>query len=281
MTQTITGAPESRYAQAGSFKLHYHEGGSGHPLLMLHGAGPGANGWGNYNRNFAAFAAKYRTIVPDHPGFGQSDPVVITDEPRDVVHARAFKDMLDTLDIERTHIVAHSMGGGVALRFAIEYPERLDRLVLICPSGGGRSIMQPTPSEGGKSLAPVLRDPTVDTLRRFVHFLVYDPATVPEELIERRYKAMMDRPEHLENFLKSMSAPVPVASDLSLRLQEVQASTLLLWGRDDRFAPLDHGLKFVWGIPDARLHIFSKSGHWPQYEHTLAFNQLVLNFLAG
>ena len=281
MTQTITSAPESQYTQAGNFKLHYHEGGSGQPLLMLHGAGPGANGWGNYNRNFGAIAANYRTIVPDHPGFGQSDSVVITDEPRDVVHARAFKDMLDALNIERTHIVAHSMGGGVALRFAIEYPERLDRLVLICPSGGGRSIMQPMPLEGGKSLAPVLRDPTVDTLRKFVHFLVYDPSTVPEELIERRYKAMMERPEHLENFLKSMSAPVPVASDLSARLAEVQAPTFLLWGRDDRFAPLDHGLKFVWGIPNARLHIFSKSGHWPQYEHTQAFNQLVLNFLAG
>ena len=141
--------------------------------------------------------------------------------------------------------------------------------------------MQPMPMEGSKSLAPVLRDPTVDTLRRFVHFLVYDPSTIPEELIERRYKAMMEHPEHLENFLKSLAAPVPVASDLSSRLPEIKAETLIIWGRDDRFAPLDHALKFVWGIPDARLHIFSKSGHWPQYEHLEAFNQLVLNFLAG
>ena len=53
----------------------------------------------------------------------------------------------------------------------------------------------------------------------------------------------------------------------------------MVWGRDDRFVPLDHGLKFIWGIPDAHLHVFSRCGHWAQWEHADAFNRLVFDFL--
>jgi pimeloyl-ACP methyl ester carboxylesterase len=90
----------------------------------------------------------------------------------------------------------------------------------------------------------------------------------------------MKHPEHLKNFMDSMRPPAPGLEDLSPRLGEVKAKTLIIWGRDDRFVPLDNGLKFLWGIPDAELHIFSKCGHWAQYEHAEEFNQLVLDFLA-
>ncbi|AOY95432.1 hypothetical protein BKK79_27080 [Cupriavidus sp. USMAA2-4] len=68
--------------------------------------------------------------------------------------------------------------------------------------------------------------------------------------------------------------------DMSGRLKEITAPTLITWGRDDRFVPLDSGLRMLWGLPDAQMHVFSRCGHWAQWEHAERFNRLVLDFLA-
>jgi pimeloyl-ACP methyl ester carboxylesterase len=90
---------------------------------------------------------------------------------------------------------------------------------------------------------------------------------------------MMRRPEHLENFVKSAANPAKVLTDFTPRLHEIKAKTLVVWGRDDRFVPLDNGLKVIWGIPNARLHVFSQCGHWAQFEHADEFNRLVIDFI--
>jgi 2,6-dioxo-6-phenylhexa-3-enoate hydrolase len=63
------------------------------------------------------------------------------------------------------------------------------------------------------------------------------------------------------------------------RFSEIKAKTLCIWGRDDRFLPLDNGLRLLFGIPDSRLHIISRCGHWVQWEHADEFNRLVIEFL--
>jgi len=112
-----------------------------------------------------------------------------------------------------------------------------------------------------------------------IEVFVYDPSKIPEELIKGRYENMMRNDGiHLKNWVKSFNAR-PGFKDISPRFGEIKAKTLCTWGRDDRFVPLDHGFKVVWGIPDAQLHIFSKCGHWAQWEHADDFNRLVIGFL--
>lgn len=276
-TQNLTEASTSKYIQAGNIRLHYNEAGTGDAVIMLHGGGPGATGWSNFSRNIGPFSERYRTFLVDQPGFGKSDALVTT-EARDLVHARAIKDMLDALGIEKAHMIGNSMGGASSARFAMEYPDRIGKLVLMGAAGGGVSYGQPLPQEGIKILFELYQHPSMELLKKMINVFVYDPSFMTEELIQQRYNAMMERPEHLTNFVKSMAGPGGI-SDLSLRLGEVKASTLVVWGRDDRFVPLDHAMKFVWGIPEARLHIFSKCGHWCQYEHPDEFNRLVFDFL--
>src|SRR2546427_6138039 len=72
--------PQGKYIQARDLKLHYHEFGSGHPVICIHGAGPGASGWSNFKGNVDAFAKQYRTILFDMPQFGKSDKPVIKDQ---------------------------------------------------------------------------------------------------------------------------------------------------------------------------------------------------------
>jgi 2,6-dioxo-6-phenylhexa-3-enoate hydrolase len=279
----LTEASTSKYARIKEgtldLQVHYNDAGTGDVLMMLHGGGPGAGGWSNYSRNIGPLvAAGYRVILLDCPGFNKSDPLVV-DVPRGIVNAAAVKGLMDVLGIDRAHLVGNSMGGASALTFALEYPERLGKLVLMGPAGAGPSLMMPMPLEGIKHLQNVFKNPSLDALRRMTEVFVYDPGMVTEALIQGRFEAMMRNDGiHLKNWVASMKKAA--LADLSTRLPEIKAKTLCVWGRDDRFLPLDNGLRIVFGIPDSRLHVFSRCGHWAQWEHADEFNRLVVDFLA-
>lgn len=282
-----TEAFTSRFAQISevdlNLQLHYNEAGSGETVVMLHGMGPGASGWSNFHRNIEAFAtAGYRVLLPDLPGFNKSDALIV-DEKRGLVNARAVKGLLDALGINKAHLVGNSMGGNAALNFALEFPERLGRLVLMAPGGAlGRSMFTPMPMEGIKLLFGLYREPTLENLKKMLRVFVYDSGGLTDELIHARYQNMMNRPDHLANMLEGPELNGRVfQADLTARLPEIHSPTLVIWGRDDRFNPMDNGLKLLWGLPDAEFHIYSNCGHWAQWEHALKFNRRVIDFLAG
>ena len=279
MTKTLTEEGTSKNVQVDGLNLHYNEAGEGEVVIMLHGAGPGASGWSNFYRNVDAFVnAGYRVILPDLPGFNKSGALV-SDVPRFQLNARAAKGLMDALDIKRAHLVGNSMGGGSALAFALEFPERLDKMILMGPGGLGQSMFHALPMEGIKSLLALYMQPTLENFNKMLQIFVYDPNALTEELRQSRYENMMRRPEHLTNFIKSQQlAPLQLV-DFTPRLGEIQAKTLVTWGRDDRFLPLDWGLKLLWGMPNAQLHVFNKCGHWAQWEHAEEFNRLCIDFL--
>ncbi|MCM2330418.1 MAG: alpha/beta fold hydrolase [Pseudomonas sagittaria] len=270
----------SHFAQVGDLRLHYNDVGEGEVVIMLHGSGAGATGWANFHRNVDAFvAAGYRVILLDCPGFGKSDPI-LTAEPRFVVNARYTKGLMDALDIDKAHLVGNSMGGGSALAFAVEFPERLNKLILMGAGGVGKtSLFTPLPMEGIKLLFQVYREPTLDNLKKMLNVFVYDPSALTEELVQLRLNSILANPQHLENFLKSVELSQFNFGDFSANLPDIRHQTLITWGRDDRFVPIDWSLKLLNGIPNSRLHVFSQCGHWAQWEHADAFNRLVIDFL--
>jgi len=109
---------------------------------------------------------------------------------------------------------------------------------------------------------------------------VYDTSNLTDALFQARLDNMLARRDHLENFVKSLEANQNQFPDFAHRLGEIQAQTLLIWGRDDRFVPLDMGLRLLAGLRDAELHVFSRCGHWAQWEHADKFNRMVSEFLA-
>jgi 2-hydroxy-6-oxo-6-phenylhexa-2,4-dienoate hydrolase len=283
--ENLMEAATSKYAQIKEghldLKLHYNDAGQGETVIMLHGGGPGAGGWTNFSGNIGAFvAAGFRVILPDLPGFNKTDPLV-TGVSRGVINAQAVKGLMDVLGIEKAHLVGNSMGGQASLMFALEYPQRIGKLILMGPGGLGKSLFVPMPLEGIKQMFAVYRNPSMESLKRMMDVFVYDPRAITEELLQGRFANLMRNDgEHLKNFIKSLELnPAGLMQDLSPRLGEIKAPTLCTWGRDDRFVPLDNGLKVVWGIPNARLHVFSQCGHWAQFEHADEFNRLVLDFI--
>ena len=150
----------SRFAEAAGMRLHYHEagpsGGSGSagraPVVLLHGGGPGASAWSNFGRNFPVFAGRFRTLMIDQPGFGRSDKPPVRGNYFTFA-ADALAGLLTGLGIDRVHLLGNSLGGGTAVRFALSYPERAGRLVLMGPGGLSLNVFSPDPTEGIRKLA--------------------------------------------------------------------------------------------------------------------------------
>jgi 2-hydroxy-6-oxonona-2,4-dienedioate hydrolase len=282
-TMAVTEAATSKFVriQEGGLdlQLHYNDVGQGaETIVMLHGSGPGASGWANFARNVEPLVnAGYRVILMDCPGWSKSDPIVSTGSRSDL-NARALKGLMDAIGLERAHLIGNSMGAHSSVAFALSNPMRVGKLVLMGGGTGGPSQFVPMPTEGIKLIGALYRDPTIENLKRMMNVFVYDTSHLTDELLQARLNNMLARRDHLENFVKSAEANPKQFPDLGHRLGEIVAPTLVIWGRDDRFVPMDVGLRLIWGIPNAQMHIFNRCGHWAQWEHADTFNRMVLDF---
>ena len=282
--QTPSEAASSRFVRIREGELdlniHYNDCGAGsETVVMLHGSGPGASGWANFNRNIEPLvAAGFRVILMDCPGWSRSDSIVCSGSRSDL-NARVLEGLLDALDIDRAHLIGNSMGGHSAVAFARANPERVGKLVLMGGGTGGASPFTPMPTEGIKLLQGLYREPSIDNLKKMMAVFVYDSSDLTEALFQARLDNMLSRRDHLENFVKSLAANPRQFPDFSPRLGEISAQTLIVWGSNDRFVPMDTGLRLLAGLPNAELHVFNRCGHWAQWEHADKFNRLVLDFL--
>lgn len=286
MAEAFTEAATSRFLTVregeSDLKIHYNDcdpGNARATVVMLHGSGPGASGWANFNRNIEPLvAAGYRVILMDCPGWSKSDSIVSTGS-RSHLNGRVLAGLVEALGLEKIHILGNSMGGHSAVAFALEQPGRVGKLVLMGGGTGGASPFAPMPTEGIKLLNGLYREPTIENLKKMMEVFVFDTSDLTEELFQTRLDNMLKRRDHLENFVKSLVANPKQFPDFGPRLAEIAAPTLVVWGRNDRFVPMDTGLRLIAGIPNSELHVFNNCGHWAQWEHAGAFNALVLQFL--
>ncbi|MDD2223029.1 MAG: alpha/beta fold hydrolase [Pseudomonas sp.] len=263
-----------------NLNIHYHDCGKGDDVVvMLHGSGPGASGWSNFNRNIEPLVTSgYRVILMDCPGWGKSDSIICT-ESRSKLNARVLKGLLDKLNITRVHLIGNSMGGHSAVAFALAYPQAANRIILMGGGTGGASPFVPMPTEGIKLLQSVYRQPSQENVEKMMDVFVYDPKNLTPELIAGRLENILINQEHLKNFIKSLELNPRQFPDVTDCLSSISAPTLIVWGRNDRFVPMDLGLRLLANIPNSELHVFNNCGHWVQWEHADRFNTLVLDYL--
>lgn len=264
-------------------RLHYHEAGTEHAttVVMLHGGGPGAAAWSNFSRNFAEFAQRFHVLAPDQPGFGSSGKP--TEHGQYFTHsASALHELFDALGVEKAHLLGNSLGGGTAVRFALDHPERAGRLVLMGPGGLSVNLFAPDPTEGVQRLAAFGGDPSREKLAEFLRTMVYDQSLITDDLIEERYANASD-PEALAA-MRAMGASFARAESYEQGLlwreaYRLRQRVLLVWGREDRVNPLDGALLALKMIPRAQLHVFGRCGHWAQVEKSTEFNRITQDFL--
>jgi len=285
---TLTKESVKHSAKAGDLTLNYYEAGrptevgSGLPLVMLHGGGPGASAWSNFGSALPTFAESFRTLLVDQPGFGGSDkPPVVGNYFRH--SAEYVVRLLDELGIDRIHLLGNSLGGGTAMRLALTHPDRVGRLVLMGPGGLSLNVFHADPTEGVQRLMDFGANPTREALRAFISCMVVDQSLVTDELVEERF-ADATAPGAQEAMASmGMSFWNPETAEDGMLWREahrLRKHTLLTWGREDRVNPLDGAMVALKLIPKARLHVFPNCGHWAQIEAAEEFAEVTTAFLA-
>ena len=261
---------------AGGIKTNYLEAGAGPPVVLIHGSGPGVTAYANWRLTIPGLAEHCHVYAPDMVGFG------FTERPDGIDYSmRTWVDQLvaflDALDLERVSLVGNSFGGALALRLAVEHPERVNRLVLM----GAAGVVFPV-TEGLDAVWGY--EPSVENMRRLLDIFAYNRELVTDELAELRYRASVE-PGVQESFSAMFPAPrqrwVEALATPEERIAAIPHETLVVHGRDDRVIPLENSTRLLGLIERSELHVFGRCGHWTQIEHTAEFNALVAHFLAS
>jgi 2-hydroxymuconate-semialdehyde hydrolase len=260
---------------ASGITTNYHDVGSGSPVLLIHGSGPGVSAWANWRLTIPALATGRRVIAPDMVGFGFSQRPTGVRYNLDTWVAQAIG-LLDALQIEQTDLVGNSFGGGLALALAIRHPTRVRRLVLMGAAGVSFPITPGLDAVWGYQ-------PSIANMRKLLDVFAFDRSLMSDELAELRYKASI-QPGFQEAFESMFPAPRQNGVEsLASREQDIRAlphETLVIHGREDQVIPLSNSLTLAQWITRSQLHVFGRCGHWTQIEHSARFAQLVANFLA-
>jgi 2-hydroxy-6-oxonona-2,4-dienedioate hydrolase len=266
---------KQEYLQVDGLKTFLVSAGSGHPLLLIHGASPGASSLINWKLNLEPLAAAgFAVYAYDQPGFGY------TDNPSDhsieyrVAHVKA---LIDLLKLDRYHVVGNSVGGYIAARLALE-DRRVKSLVTttsgsLSPAGGVAS--QALAQKHGADLREY--EPSMDNMRKLTFGTLHNHALVTEELVRERYEMSTGKNYEAQVGRRTAAKQRPVYDEL----KNLRVRSLLLWGNNDAGVSVERGVELFQRIPGAEFHLFDQCAHWVQWDQAERFNRLVSDFLRG
>jgi aminoacrylate hydrolase len=257
-------------ANLGDVELYYESHGSGEPVLLVPGLGGVASYW---NPNIPAFSAKYRVIVHDHRGTGQSSRSKIkysVDQMTDDLLR-----LMDHLKVERAHLVGHSTGGAIGQTLAAKRPERLASLVLYATW----TKADPFFNRVFEARRTLLTSVGAQAYVRSTSFFLYPDWWINQnlELIEEREKVGIPNFPPAEIVASRIDAIV--AFDRTADLARIKAPTLVICARDDFLTPPYFSEELAKKIPGAKLTLLERGGHCASETALPDFNKAVLDFL--
>jgi 2-hydroxy-6-oxonona-2,4-dienedioate hydrolase len=271
-----------RYLAISTGEIHYHDVGEGPVVVLLHGSGPGATAWSNFGPNIEVLSKRFRVLAIDMPGWGKSHAARV----RERDHAASLREIMDGLKVERAAVVGNSMGAVTALAFAARNPDRVTHVVTMGAAMVGQQMMfgpADGPSEGLKVLFQAYRTPTPEAMAKLVDVMTFGAGHASEEVATERSKNTFKYAQHRENFVADLDERLPIILNppTLTEVTGIGAPVLLIHGRDDRVLNLEHFLRLVSIIQNARLVVINRCGHWAQLEHADEFNRTVMSFVAA
>ncbi|OGO19945.1 MAG: hypothetical protein A2Z15_03125 [Chloroflexi bacterium RBG_16_50_11] len=255
---------QSKTIKVDGLDVHYYTAGQGEPLVVIHGGGGDARTWW---RNIKELAGKYTIYAPDLPGYGGSQPLngsYYIPELSDFIEKFA-----GNLGLEKFSIVGHSLGGGVALNYALDFPARIKKLVLVSSLCLGNEI------------AFWVRFFSLPAFFKLLGAVAVFGFKCVKWLISHLNPAKYILP------LTPASMAVGVSiSDfhhqtlvLEKRLPEIKMPTLLVWGGRDPVVPVKQAYRAAKAIPDCRVEVFKNRGHNVHRDELRKFSRLISEFL--
>ncbi len=258
--------------------------GDGDPIIFIHGLGSYISAW---NKNLSTLSQHFRCLAIDLPGYGKSSKILHSGTME--YYSSVVIKLMDKLGINRANICGHSMGGVIALKLAIEYPERLKNLVLIAPGGAetytqDEKILVQSYLNTKKIIANDKQQIANNVIVNFYNF--------PDDaqfMIDDRIALRSSSDFHTHATIVARSAAGVVNSDVSHRLNEIKAPVFALFADHDKLIPnkflhpdithRDIINTFESGISDIRIFELKNCGHFIQFEQPEAFNDLIITSL--
>ncbi|MBW0115363.1 alpha/beta fold hydrolase [Pseudonocardia abyssalis] len=282
--RSLPTGPELQFRMVHGYRRAFRIAGSGPPVVLVHGIGDSSATWSPV---LAALARRHLVIAPDLLGHGSSD------KPRAdysvAAYANGVRDLLGVLGVERATLVGHSLGGGVAMQFAYQFPERTERLVLVGSGGAGPDVtpvLRAMTLPGAAVALGLLRMPTarlqVGAGVALLRMLGTDLGQDAPDLL-RMVDALPDATARAA-FIRTLRAVVDWRGQVVTMLDRCYLTrgmpTMLVWGARDAVVPIAHAHRAHDAMPGSRLEIFDGAGHFPFHTDPLRFVTLLEEFLA-
>ncbi|WP_077035820.1 alpha/beta fold hydrolase [Pelomonas sp. KK5] len=270
--------PVGHFADIGDgLHIHYHEAGpadADEALILLHGSGAGASGYSNFKGNYPAFAAAgHRVIVPDLLGYGLSSKPEVAQFDLDFF-VKGVKGLVDALGLKKVTLLGNSLGGAIALGYALASPDEVKALVLMAP-GGIEELPAYFAMPGIVAMFDVYKKGLTgaDAIREVMRLQLFDASLLSEQTIAERAPIAA---------IQTQAARSPMnIPNLTGRLHELRCPVFGFWGVNDQFTPPGGAAKLLAHCPEARIVMLNRCGHWVQVEHRGLFNRQCLDFLAN
>ncbi len=255
------------YTSSRGEQVSFRDGGRGRPVVLLHSGIPGATAERDFAANIRSLGGHNRLILVDLPLSGSMPPAAGAVS----LTGASVGELLAHLHVDQASVIGNGFGGEVALNLAARTPGAVRHLVLIAPTGCRFSPFTPVPMEGLKAVSSYWVQPSPARMTNVLRLLRPDATSpVDAEAVERHNAVTFDVP---------VQVPIKADDDALLLAPLITARTLLIWGREDRFSPLDYGLNLLARIPDARFHLLPSAGHNAQLDAAIEVNALLQDFL--
>jgi 4,5:9,10-diseco-3-hydroxy-5,9,17-trioxoandrosta-1(10),2-diene-4-oate hydrolase len=276
------GTPADQYIKVGEINTRYWVSGDARTtVILLHGIGDAIDTWGP---NIKALAEKHRIYAIDMVGFGRTDkPPIRYSLPLGV---RFVRDFMEAQQIEQATLIGNSMGGLISLQFTIQFPDRVEKLVLEDSAGLGKGVAAFFRLFSLPVLGELLTRPSRWGVAWLLKQVIYERSLITDEMVELYYQ-LASLPGAQRCFLSSLRSGIgfggqrgDMIRSIVSSLSTIEVPTLIIWGRQDHVIPMAHARVAKEMIPNSRLEILDSCGHAPHLEHSQKYNKLVLEFLA-
>ena len=274
---------KDQFIKVGNIKTRYRALGDGKSTaILIHGFGGYIENW---EENIAALALGRRVYALDLAGFGRSDkPQVRFSIP---YFAEFIKEFMIVQDVDKAALIGESMGGGIVLQFALQYPHQVEKMVLADPAGLGKEISINLRIASLPILGELFTRPSRKGSAQATRGLFYNQDLITDQMIEEFYEisalagAQRCKLSTLRTLCNTWGVKGNDIRSILDRLEEIRVPTLIIWGAQDRVVPVAHAHLAAKRVPNARLHIFDPCGHVPNIERADEFNALVIDFLSN
>ncbi|MCB0931792.1 MAG: alpha/beta hydrolase [Mycobacterium sp.] len=277
--------PELQFRTIHGYRRAFRIAGSGPALLLIHGIGDNSVAWDPIH---SRLARRFTVIAPDLLGHGQSD------KPRAdysvAAYANGMRDLLSVLGIDQVTVIGHSLGGGVAMQFAYQFPQLVERMVLVGAGGVTKDVnlaLRLAALPGGGEALALLRLPMVlpalNVAGQIIGSLI--GSTGPGSDIPNALRILADLPEPTASaaFRRTLRAVVDWRGQVVTMLDRCYLTesvpVQLVWGDEDVVIPVSHAHMAHAAMPGSRMEIFPGAGHYPHHHDPLRFVDLIENFI--